>query len=125
YGAYILAIHRQGTDLTANFDQVRLQMGDTLLLEGPPESMKRLFEYQELINLVMPNESPLRRTKAPIAIAAVLLVMVLAAFEVLPIAVLALIAATAVVAFGCIESTEAYRAVHWNILMLIFAMLSL
>ncbi len=124
YGAYILAIHRQGAELTGNFDEVRLQMGDTLLLEGPPESMKRLFDYQELINLVQPNESPLRRSKAPVAIAAALLVMALAAFEVLPIAALALIAATAVVAFGCVDAEEAYRAIRWNILMLIFGMLA-
>lgn len=125
YGAYILAIHRQGTDLPGNFDSLRLEMGDTLLLEGPPESMKRLFDYQELVNLTQPSERPLRRDKAPVAIAAVVLVMILAAFEVLPIVALALIAATAVVALGCLDAQEAYASIRWNILMLIFGMLAL
>lgn len=125
YGAYILAIHRQGESLGDNFEALRLKMGDTVLLEGPAESMRRLFDYQELVNLVQPSEKPLRRGKAPIAVAAVLLVMALAAFEVLPIAALALMAATAVVAFGCLEAEEAYASIRWSILMLIFGMLAL
>jgi di/tricarboxylate transporter len=125
YGAYILAVHRQGRSLGRDFDSLRLQMGDTLLLEGPAKSMRRLFEYQELVNLVQPSEKPVRRAKAPIAIGAVLLVMALAALEVLPIAALALIAAVAVIAFGCLEAEEAYASIRWNILMLIFGMLAL
>src|SRR3546814_1595054 len=93
-------------------------MGDTLLLEGSAESMKLLFDYKELVNLSHPAERPLRRDKAPIAVAAVLLVMGLAALEVLPIAALALIAATAVVALRCLDPEEAYGAIRWNILML-------
>ncbi|SMF84326.1 TrkA-C domain-containing protein [Tistlia consotensis] len=124
YGAYILAIHRQGADLSGNFDDVHLEMGDTLLLEASPESLQRLFDYRELVNLTEPSERPLRRSKAPIAIGAVLLVMVFAAFEVLPIAALALMAATGVVAFRCLDPEEAYASVRWNILMLIFGMLA-
>jgi len=125
YGAYILAIHRQGEALGEGFEALRLRMGDTVLLEGPPGSMRRLFDDQELVNLVEPSEKPLRRGKAPIAVTAVLLVMALAAFDLLPIAGLALIAATAVVALGCLEAEEAYASIRWNILMLIFAMLAL
>tara|TARA_R110000772_G_scaffold232445_2_gene343952 strand:- start:67171 stop:68964 length:1794 start_codon:yes stop_codon:yes gene_type:complete len=125
FGAYILAVHRQGEAIPGNFSDVRLKIGDTILLEGPPNTMRRLFDYQELVNLVQPSEKPLRRNKAPIAIAAVLLIMALAAFEILPIAALALIGATAVVTFGCLESEEAYGAIRWNILMLIFGMLAL
>jgi di/tricarboxylate transporter len=125
YGAYILAIHRQGAGLSGNFDDVRLRMGDTLLLEGSSESMKRLFDYQELVNLTQPTERPLRRDKAPIAIGAVLLVMVLASLEILPIAGLALMAATAIVALRCLDPEEAYNSIRWNILMLIFGMLAI
>jgi di/tricarboxylate transporter len=87
--------------------------------------MKRLFDYKELVNLTQPSERPLRRDKAPIAIAAVLIVMVLAALDVLPIAGLALMAATGVIALRCVDPEEAYAAVRWNILMLIFGMLAL
>ncbi|MGF1630078.1 MAG: SLC13 family permease [Kiloniellaceae bacterium] len=125
YGAYILAIHRHGAGLSGNFDDVSLRMGDTLLLEGSPDSMKRLFDYKELVNLTHPSGRPLRRDKAPIAILAVLLVMGLSAFEILPIVALALMAATAVVALRCLSVEEAYGAIRWNILMLIFGMLAI
>lgn len=125
FGAYILGIHRQGERLHGNFSDERLQMGDTILLEGPPESMRQLFDYRELISVVQPAEKPKRRNKAPIAIAAIALVMGLAAFEVLPIAALAIMAATAVIALGCLETDEAYSSIRWNILMLIFGMLAL
>jgi len=125
YGAYILAIHRRGEGLPGNFDEVRLQMGDTLLLEGSPESMKRLFDYKELVNLTHPSERPLRRDKAPIAVIAVLLVMGLSTFEFLPIVALALMAATAVIALRCVDAEEAYNSIRWNILMLIFGMLAI
>ncbi|MGH6913464.1 MAG: SLC13 family permease, partial [Geminicoccales bacterium] len=59
------------------------------------------------------------------AVGAVLAVMALAALEVLPIAALALIGATLVVGLRCVEPDEAYGAIRWNILMLIFGMLAL
>lgn len=125
YGVYILAIHRQNEALHGNFDQVRLAFGDTVLLEGPPEGLRRLFDTHELVNLSQPQARAFRRDKAPIAVIALTLMMVFASFEVLPIAALALIAATAVVAFGCVEPDEAYEAIQWRLLMLIFGMLAL
>jgi di/tricarboxylate transporter len=125
HGIYVLAVHRRGESLESGFGQVRLRMGDTLLLEGPAESLRRLFDEQELISLAQPADKPLRRGKAPIAIVAVLAVMLLAALDVLPIAALAIMAATAVVALRCLDAEDAYAAVRWNILMLIFGMLAL
>lgn len=125
YGTYIIAIHRQRERLQDNFDELTLAFGDTLLLEGPPEGLRRLFDRQDLVNLTEPTERPYRRKKAPIAIALVAAMMVLATLEILPIAALALIAATAAVVFGCLDSEEAYKAIHWRILMLIIGMLAL
>ena len=125
YGAFILAVHRQGENITGNFNQIRLRAGDTLLLEGPPESIRDLFQAQELINLTEPDARPFRRSKAPIAVGAIAGVMILATFGVLPISALAIIAATLVVALGCVKPEEAYQSIQWNILMLIFGMLAL
>lgn len=125
YDTFILAIHRQNENLSGNFDEVRLQFGDTLLLEGPAEGLKRLFERQELVNLSEVTVRPFRRNKAWIAIIAVAAVMVLSGFEALPIAAIAFVAAIAVILFGCLDAEEAYKAIHWPILMLIFGMLAL
>jgi di/tricarboxylate transporter len=125
YGAYIIAIHRQNESLHGNFDQVRLAFGDTILLEGPPEGLKRLFDTHELVNLSEPQARPFRRDKAPLAILVMMVIMALSAFEILPIAGLALIGAVAVVLLGCLDGEEAYASIEWRMLMLIFGMLAL
>jgi di/tricarboxylate transporter len=125
YGVYILALHRQDAILTGNFDQVRLAFGDTLLLEGPPEGLERMFAQSVLVNLSEATERPYRRRHAPIAVIAIVSVMAFAALEVAPIVALALIAAVAVVGFGCLDPDQAYGSVNWRILMLIFSMLAL
>ncbi len=125
YGVYILALHRQDAILTGNFDQVRLAFGDTLLLEGPPEGLERMFAQSVLVNLSEPTDRPYRRRHAPIAVAAIASVMALAAVELAPIVTLALIAAVVVVGLGCLDPDEAYRSINWRILMLIFSMLAL
>ena len=124
YGVYVLAIHRRGENITTTED-IRFDVGDTVLLEGPARGMRQLFDDGILNNLTETTERAIRRGKAPIAIAALASVMGLAALGVLPISALALIAATSVVALGCLDHQEAYRAIRWDILMLIFGMLAL
>jgi len=78
-----------------------------------------------MVNLTQPVERPFRRDKAPIAVGAMVAVMALATFNVLPIEVLAIVAATLVVATGCLTAEEAYSSIEWRVLMLIFGMLGL
>lgn len=125
YGVYVLAIHRRGENMAAQINELRFDVGDTVLLEGPPRGLREMFDEGLLNNLTESSDRAIRRDKAPVAIAAVLMVMGLAAIELMPIAGLALIAATAVVAFGCLDHQEAYRSIQWDILMLIFGMLAL
>jgi di/tricarboxylate transporter len=125
YSVYILAVHRQGENLGGNFDQVRLAFGDTVLMEGPPTGLRRLFEQGALVSLAEPAEQPMRRGRGWLAIAALLAVIVLATFEVMPISGLALIAAIVVVAGGCLDADEAYGSLRWSLLMLIFGSLAL
>ncbi len=125
YGVYLLATHRRGENMAGRMDALRFEVGDTVLLEGPTKGLREVFDEGDFNNLTQTSEKAIKREKAPIAIAGVLLVMGLAAFEVLPIAALAIIAATGVVATGCLDHRDAYKAIRWDILMLIFGMLSL
>ena len=125
YGVYVIATHRRGENMASHMEELRFEVGDTVLLEGPAKGMRQVFDEGDFNNLTETSEKAIKRDKAPIAIAAVLLVMGLAAFEVLPIAALAIIAATVVVATGCLDHREAYKAIRWDILMLIFGMLAL
>ncbi len=124
YGALILAVHRQGKNLREKFENVQLDFGDTLLVEGPVDGIHRLMEERDFLSLTEPKQRPYRRAKAPLAIAVITAVVVLAAFGVLPIAALALIAAVAVVLFRCVDPGEAYEAIEWKVIFLILGMLA-
>jgi di/tricarboxylate transporter len=78
-----------------------------------------------IVNLSTPTERPQRRSKAPIAIATIFGVMGLAAFDVMPIAGLAVIGAVVVMMTRCVDPEEAFDAIDWRILFLIFGMLGL
>jgi di/tricarboxylate transporter len=125
YSVYIIAVHRQGENLGGNFDQIRLAFGDTILMEGPPDGLKRLFEQGALISLSAPTEQPLRRDRGWLALAALTAVILLASFEVMPISALALIASVVVIVGGCLDADEAYASLRWPMLMLIFGSLAL
>ncbi|MDT8319147.1 MAG: SLC13 family permease [Xanthomonadales bacterium] len=125
YGVYVLAVHRQDRNLSLNFENLRLEFADTLLMEGPAEGIKRLLDDGEVINLSHPQERAVRRSKAPIALATILGVMGLAALNVMPIAGLAVIGAVIVMITGCVDADEAFDAIDWRILFLIFGMLGL
>lgn len=124
FGALILAVHRQGHNLREEFENVRLVFGDTLLVEGTADGINRLMEERDFLSLTEPKQRSYRRAKAPIAVAAILSVVTLAAFGVLPIASLAIIGAVLVVLLRCIDPAEAYEAIEWKVIFLILGMLA-
>lgn len=131
YGVLILAVHRRGKNLRERFEDVKLAFGDTLLVQGPAEKMNTLFQQRDFINLSEPKHSALRSGKAPIAIGALLLFMVVGAlgghFGIprIPIVQLAMIGALLVLVTKCVQPHEAYRAIDWKVVFIIFGMLGL
>jgi di/tricarboxylate transporter len=125
FGVLILAIHREGVNLRENFENVPLRIGDTLLIEGGQAAIQQLRENRNLLMLVDVPRVARRRPRMWIPALTLLAIVVLATANVLPIAVLALIGALTVVLTGCLAVEEAYRAINWRIIFLIFGMLSL
>lgn len=125
YGVYIIAVHRQGVNLRNKLEEVQLEVGDTVLLEGPTDGISRLVASGDLINLSTPEHAPMRRDKAWIAVAAVLAVVGLATANVMPIVALAIIGAVVVVLTGCLPHAETYKSIDWRILFMIIGMIPL
>ena len=125
YDVIILALHRRGVNLRDKFEDVRLAFGDTILVEGAPDKINALSQERDFINLSQSNCRPLRRSKVPYAVGALLLFMVLAAFKVAPLIVLALGAALLTLFSRCLEPSEAYEAIDWKVIFMIFGMLGL
>jgi di/tricarboxylate transporter len=124
YGLQVLALHRAGR-VPHNISSARLRLGDVLLLQGKPESVKEL-ERGNLFNIfggVDPGR--LYRSRAPLAAATFFAAIAVVTMNLvsLPVAVLA----GAVVMFvgRCLSPEEAYRHVEWKALILIGALLSL
>ncbi len=124
YGIAVLAVHRQDENVVGNLDDFELQFGDVMLVEGTPAQIKRFADNGELISLNTVQERAFRRDKAPIAILVTLGVMLLAAFGVMPIEGLAMIGAVVLLTTRCLDIDDAYKAVDWKILSLIFGMLA-
>ncbi len=125
YGVLVLAVHRQGVNLSDDFADVILHYGDTLLVEGADSAMNELRGHRDFLLLLDVPETTKRRHKQAVAVGAIGFVVALATFNVMPIAALAVMAAVAVVALGCLDAEEAYEAVDWKIIFLIFGMLAL
>ena len=125
FGVYPIALHRKGTAQDLRLSMMRLEVGDTVLLNGAPDDIARLVEEERLILLSPVVSRAFRRAKAPIAIAAMLGVVVLAALNVAPILSLALIGVAVVFLTGCIDADEGIGAIDGRLLLLIVSMLTL
>lgn len=125
YGVYTVALHRKSANLADRYEYTPLDVGDTLLVEGAPEDLKRLCDDNRLLNVSMPRERAVKRSHAPIAIATLIGVVALATFGVMDIAGLAPIGAAIVLLTKCVDADEAFSAVDWRILILIIAMLAI
>ena len=124
YGVYPLAVHRRNQNLGRQLDDVVVQVGDTLLLEGAPADIQRLATDMELVNVARPSALAYRRGRAPIAVGALAGLVILAALGVAPIFPLAVIAVAVVLLTRCIDADEAFGFVEGRLLALIFAMLA-
>ena len=124
YGVYPLAVHRRNQNIGRQLDDLVVRVGDTLLLEGAAEDIQRLASDMDMVDVSHPAERAYRRSHAPIAIAALAAIVVLAAFNVAPILLLAIIAVAVVLVTGCIDADEAFSFIDGRLLALIFSMLA-
>ncbi len=125
YGIHLIAVHRKDASIGDVVDDFQLQFGDVLLVEGTPAQIKRFCENGDLFALTEGKVTSTRQNKAPIALATMAGVILLAAFKVLPIESLAIIGAAIVLVTGCIRSDEAYKAIEWPLIVMIFGMLAI
>ncbi len=124
YGVYPLAVHRRNQNMGSSLDDITVRIGDTLLLEGAAEDIQRLARDMDMVAVSKPTEQAFRREKSPIAILALLGIVVLAAFQIAPILALSVIAVAIIFATRCIDAEEAFGFVDGRLLVLIFSMLA-
>ena len=124
YGVYPLAVHRRNQNIGRQLDDLVVRVGDTLLLEGAAGDIQRLATDMDMVDITKPTARAYRRSHAPIALGALAGIVVLAAFGVAPILLLAVLAMAGVFLTRCIDSEEAFSFIDGRLLALIFAMLA-
>ncbi len=124
YGVYPLAVHRRNQNIGRQLDDLVVRVGDTLLLEGAPADIQRLASDMDMVDVSHPSVRAYRRSHAPIAIGALAGIVFLAALNVAPILLLAVVAVALVLVTGCIDADEAFSFVDGRLLALILSMLA-
>ena len=68
YGVYPLAVHRRNQNIGRQLDEVVVRVGDTLLLEGAPDDIRRLAADVDLVDLNETTDKPFKRGRAPLVL---------------------------------------------------------
>ena len=124
YGVYPLAVHRRDQNLGRGLDEIEVRVGDTLLLEGAMEDIRRLATDMQMVDISQPSQRAFRRGHAPLVVAILLGVVVGAALNVAPIQYLAFVGVGIALLTRAIDSDEALAAVDGSLMALLFGMLA-
>jgi len=124
YDAVVIAVARNGERLRGKLGDIRLRLGDTLLLESRPSFITRQRNSQDflLVSEVRDATVP-RHERAGLAVAILVGMVVLASFEILTMLEAALLAAGLMLVTRCTNTAAARARVDWSVLTVIGASL--
>lgn len=128
YNAVVLAVARAGSRIQQKIGDIVLAPGDTLLIEALPAFVEsHRISRDFLLVSAVESSQPVRWEKAGFALGILLAMILIAVFEPFDWGMLeaALLAAGAMLAFGCVTTTQARRSVDWQVLIVIAASLGL
>lgn len=122
----VLSVHRMNADVGARV--VELSQGDTVLVHGPWPEIDRFSATGMLV--VDSTEDVRRQTveldrSAPLALAVLATMVGLLVTGIVPPAVAALLAALAMVLLRVVRTEQVYRAIPWQTIILIGALIPL
>ena len=124
-GAAAVAVLRHDEHLRRRVSEIRLRLGDTLLVVCDESVLDELRVSDEFILLEGVDRQVVRRDKAPVALGIMVAVVALAALEVAPISVLAITGVIVAVLSRCLPLRLVYSSIDMSILLLIAGMLAL
>ncbi len=122
YDAVVLAISRAGTQIKGSLDSIKLEEGDTLLLETNPQFYIRNKNSQDFHLISQLEESAAPRYNKAILSCVVLVGMIFCAtFFHIGMFKASAVAAAILLMTRCITFTQAYRSVDMQVLLVIIA----
>lgn len=127
YQLVTLALHRRGaaiTTLREDVGDVRLRIGDVLLVQGNLDKISAIKKGGELLVLDATVELP-HTQRAPVALAIMVAIVLAAAFGILPIAISAVCGVLVMILTQCIRWRDAAQALSAQVIMIVVASLAL
>lgn len=124
YGAAVLAVARAGQRLTGRIGDIRLRVGDVLLLEAA-ETFERFQRDTDdfLLIRALEDSAPRRHERASIAIVILVAMVLCAALGWLSMLLAAMLASGLMLMTRCCSISDARRSVDWPVLIVIGAAL--
>lgn len=119
FGVSVMGLQHQGIQQVQGLRAQRLEVGDVLLLRGKTASLRTAAETCRLLLVEGVESSLVRKTKNTTALIIMALVVLLASFSPLPIVVLSLAGAIAMIVTRCLRTDEALGALEASTLMLL------
>ena len=127
YNLVVLALHRQGRAVWSGgreLADITLQVSDVLLVQGAKEQIAALKRDGNLLVLDATSDLP-HTDKAPLALLIMAMIVVLAAFDVLPIAISAVLGSLALILTRCLSWRDATSALSVQVILIVVASLAL
>ena len=122
YGFTVAALFRRGRSYRTDVGDIPLEMGDSLLMIGPPERIRDLRVNPDVVILEMdPTPRAIPRKRAIISIAVFLSAIILALTGV-PVYLAVLAAALFAIVVRLLPLQEVYRSIEWQVIFFIAGM---
>lgn len=142
YNCVVLALHRNGVNITSRISEVSLEEGDTLLVITALNNLDALNRTRDFVLTDLPVErSPAIRTKKPFlhvilawtALVGVVLVATVTDMlhrmnpdiPAIPIHYAAMVGALALLWLKIVTPREAYASIDWQVLLMLYGLLGL
>ena len=123
--AFILAIRREGSIIRNKIAHVLIQSYDTLLIYGGRKELSKLANSSGFILLGEVEEQLVKVRFWWVSIISIIFTIFFAAVGLLPIIKGALLSVVILLALRIITPNEAYQSIHWQVIILIAALIPL
>ena len=123
YGLTVLAIWREEKSISGRLGNVKLKLGDTLLVQGRQERIEEAGNDISFLLLTEHEETALRTSKAPLNLIIFVSMITMVGLGWLHISEAAVLGAVLSVVTGCLTMDEAYKSIEWKSVYLIAGML--
>ncbi|PLA74658.1 SLC13 family permease [Hydrogenovibrio sp. SC-1] len=125
YGAVILAVARNGERIKGNLGNIKLEAGDTLLLEARPAFVSRQRYNRDFLLINEHDQARLRHDRAYIALAILVGVVITASFGILSMLHATLLGAGLMVISGACTVAQAEKGLDLPVIITIAAAFAL